>query len=333
MATARSLVVAADEVAAYHCIARCVRRAALCGDDPLTGRNFDHRKTWLLHRLQDLAEAFAIDIGGYAIMSNHLHLAVKTRPDLVRDWDDEEVFRRWRSIFPLRNRSKEALKIIAETEIANKKLMSCRRARLANISWFMRCLLEPIARRANAEDNCGGRFWEERFKCIGLLDETAVISCTAYIDLNPVRAGLVPTPEASEYTSVFDRIRQRQEQKVESAARDGWLAPISHKEKKTKPSRRVSHTPWLEMALDEYLELLDWTGRWIREDKPGAIPDHLPPILDRLKFNPAGWLRLTRNFELLFCRFAGKPESLEARAKSQGRKGLHGLSASREVFG
>src|SRR5687768_9150317 len=70
----------------------------------------------------------------------------------------------------------------------------------------MRSLSEPIARRANREDVCTGRFWEGRYRCQALLDDAAVVACMAYVDLNPARAGLAADLAACEHTSVRRRI-------------------------------------------------------------------------------------------------------------------------------
>jgi hypothetical protein len=73
----------------------------------------------------------------------------------------------------------------------------------------MRCLCEPIVRRANKDDNCSGRFGVSRFKSQKLLDEAAVLACSVYVDLNPIRAGLAKTPESSHHTPAHERILDR----------------------------------------------------------------------------------------------------------------------------
>ena len=333
MAMPRALVVADGEIAAYHCIARCVRRALLCGKDTLTGRDLGHRKTWIHLRLREIARAFAIDIGGYAAMSNHLHVVAKTRPDIAANWDADAITKRWRIAFPI-NRPPDVLKTLFDTEVADKKLVESRRRRLANISWFMRCLLEPIARRANKEDSCKGRFWEERFHCVGLLDDSAILTCTAYVDLNPIRAGIAKTPEESEFTSIYDRIRQRQDRRRESVAADNWLSPITSSDRirTSAATSRASHQAWLDLSLDDYLELLDWTGRQMRAGKPGAIPAELAPILERLKVRPEGWWLCATSFTELFRRYAGSPAKLEARVRKQSPKRIADLPICEEIF-
>jgi REP element-mobilizing transposase RayT len=72
-----------DEVGIYHCINRCVRRAFLCGTDGSSAKCFDHRKGWIQDRLEFLAGRFAVDVLGFAVMGNHVHVIVRNRPDVV----------------------------------------------------------------------------------------------------------------------------------------------------------------------------------------------------------------------------------------------------------
>ena len=80
---ARGQIVVEDQVGVYHCIARCVQRAILCGVDPYTGQDFSHRKNWILDRMRGFAGLFAIEVCGYSVMSNHLHLVLRNRPDIA----------------------------------------------------------------------------------------------------------------------------------------------------------------------------------------------------------------------------------------------------------
>jgi REP element-mobilizing transposase RayT len=217
----RHAIVDGDEMGIYHCIARCVRRAFLCGVDPLTGKNHDHRKEWIRGRLQQLASFFAIEVCGYAVLSNHFHVVLRVRPDLAQDWSDEEVAIRWRLLFPPRDEATGRRVEPEEHDLmpikSNPARLAELRRRLASLSWFMRCLNEPIARAANREDGCSGRFWEGRFRSVALLDESAVLACSVYVDLNPIRAGIAETPEESEFTSAFDRIGSLQMKRSDSA--------------------------------------------------------------------------------------------------------------------
>ena len=374
-AYARKEIVRDDEVGIYHCVARCVRRAFLCGEDPVSGRDFGHRKEWIRARLEELAGIFGIEVCGYAVMSNHLHVVVRTRPDVAAGWSKDEVARRWWRLFPRRRdknglpaepRRHELAMLVAEPEAADE-----RRRRLGSLSWFMRCLCEPIARRANKEDECTGRFWEGRFKSQALLDEAAVLACNIYVDLNPVRAAVCETPEQARFTSAHDRIRSRQAKRREArrrgrsgsrqrtrtaSERDGWLCPIETKSlssvgnnttsrsgsrrgtSKTSrpqlpPERRATHEGFLSMSLDDYLRLMDWTGRQIRSGKRGAIPVHLAPLLERLQVDAGSWTESVRHFGRWFHRAVGRAGHLAEEASRGGKQWLQGLARCRQAFG
>ena len=98
----RREIFADDEIQAFHVINRCVRRTFLCGKDRKTGRDFSHRKQWIRERLEVLAGIFAIDVLGFAVLSNHLHAVVRTRPDVVKTGSDAELAVRWWNLFPQR---------------------------------------------------------------------------------------------------------------------------------------------------------------------------------------------------------------------------------------
>jgi REP element-mobilizing transposase RayT len=342
----RKEIFADDEVGIYHCVNRCVRRAYLCGRDSVTGQSFEHRREWIRERLEFLAGQFGIEVLGFAVMSNHLHVILRSRPDLVAGWSDDEAARRWWRIFPQRRDAEGNPAPPTESDLrmlqADVKKFAEIRKRLSSVSWFMRCLAEPIARRANQEDDCTGRFWEGRFKCQPLLDETALAACSVYVDLNPVRAGIAKTPETSEFTSAHERIhadkpRPGTEVKQRPAPRDGWLSPVEldarREERSRMPRRRASHKGFLPMSQAKYLELLDWTGRQVRQDKRGAIPADLAPILDRLQLSRETWIETVQHFGKWFHRAAGRPETLALEAQRRHRQWLSGISHSRAAFG
>jgi hypothetical protein len=277
-------------------------------------------------------------------MDNHLHDVVRNRPDIVRRWSDDEVARRWWNLFPKRKDANGQPAEPREHELAMLKAdaeaLAEKRRRLSSISWLMRCLAERIARQANKEDGCTGRFWEGRYKCQRLLDESALLACSVYVDLNPIRAGLAKTPEASRFTSGYDRFharRQRLETPGVSKAGDAWLSPITldPREDQTtekQPTCRASNRGFLALELDEYLELLDWTGRQARSGKRGSIPSHLQPILTRLHVSDELWLDTVLNFGHWFHRAVGRQENLREEATRHGRRWLAGIRHSRKTF-
>jgi hypothetical protein len=339
----RSQICAVDERQVLHLINRCVRRTFLCGREKRSGKDYSHRKQWIRDRLEELAGIFGLDVLGFSVMSNHLHVVVRTRPDVVRDWSDDEVASRWWRLFPQRRNKDRSAADPTEFELAfirsHEAGLAEKRQRLTQISWFMRCLAEPIARRGNIEDQVSGRFWEGRFRAQPLLDETAIASCLAYVDLNPIRAGLTGSLAGSEFTSVQDRIEDRksaaevttadaQDVRIEQEDNAGWLASIAleppgTKVREQRTSRRASNLGCMTMSLDDHLQLLDWTGRQIRRERPkqGRIPADSPAIIEQLQCDASTWLDFVKNFRTRFRNEAGLPASLQssrtARRQSQ----------------
>ncbi len=254
-----------------------MRRAFLCGVDPLTSKDYEHRKGWIRDRLEEIASFFAIEVCGYAVMSNHLHLVLRSRPDLVRRWTDEEVALQWRRLFPARDPltglTGEPTAQELSTITSDPGRVTELRKRLASLSWFMRCLNEPIARAANQEDGCTGRFWEGRFRSQALVDEAAILACSIYVDLNPIRAGIAETPENSQFTSAFDRIRSMQ---VDSAESPNQAASEPIESPTTEPIESPTTEP-IETTSTQGTRRPDAEGRLQTSTFRGAAPDiHLP---------------------------------------------------------
>ncbi len=215
MAKPRCQQICLEATPYYHITSRCVRRAFLCGLDHLTGKNYEHRRDWVAQRIAELAEVFCIDIAAYAIMSNHYHLVLHINQKAALSLTNDEIISRWKNLakLPLIIQRQQKGEDITEAEkIVIHTLIQRWRKRLYDISWFMRYLNESIARMANEEDNCTGRFWEGRYKSQALLDEAALLTCMTYVDLNPIRAEMALTPEESDFTSIQSRIKANQTQ-------------------------------------------------------------------------------------------------------------------------
>ena len=213
MATPRKYLIDPDVPMYYHLVSRCVQRAFLCGFDPVTGKDYNHRKDWLIERLHFLAQYFAVDLCGYAIMSNHFHLSVFHEPRANRRWTDDEVADRWLAVSPPRSYETEPVKpeVMQEYKVqllADAKRLAHVRKELGSISTFMKFLKQNIARQANAEEGVTGHFFEQRFWSGALLDERAMLSAMVYIDLNPVRAKIAQCIEDIQHAGITERLAQ-----------------------------------------------------------------------------------------------------------------------------
>jgi REP element-mobilizing transposase RayT len=316
-----------------------MRRAFLCGEDAVSGRSFEHRRDWIEARLLDLAQSFALGVCGYAVMSNHTHVVLFVDREQAESWSVREVMERWHALFAGVVLSQRYLhgEPLSDAELRKtEEIAETWRERLMSVSWYMRCLNEHIARLANAEDGCTGRFWEGRFKSQAILDEAALAACLTYVDLNPVRAGMAETPEDSEFTSIHRRLDALHEARqtdttrtaqtlTESQAQPSGLMPFVGNPRRDMPKG-------LPYRLSDYLELADWTGRTIRNDKRGAIPGDLPPILQRLHIEPQAWIQLATQFESDFSSLVGRAENVQQACATLGRRWARGAGRCRQLF-
>jgi REP element-mobilizing transposase RayT len=306
----RKVLISLADTPYYHITSRCVRRAFLCGVDHYSGQDYEHRRQWVVDRIRLLSSLFAIDVCAYAVMSNHYHLVLNLCPEQLNNLSDEQIVERWCALFkgPLliqRLRNGESLSAPERSAVGD--IVNVWRNKLSSISWFMRCLNQPIARQANLEDKCTGKFWESRFTSQALKSEEALLSCMAYVDLNPIRAGLANNPETSSYTSIQERVRpvfdleyaiRSQRQRGDLLDFKSPLKPLLHFENGLLNQAQAG----VLFAFQDYLELVDWTGRIIRNDKRGSIDTESPPILRRLDISPEQWRLNTTRFEAIHTR-------------------------------
>jgi len=332
MTTAREKLISLDATSYYHVISRCVRRAFLCGEDHLTGHSYEHRKAWVVERLRELDKVFAIDICAYAVMSNHYHMVLRIDAEKAKDWDNDELIRRWKMLFkiPVLIERFQLGECSTKAElVAVRKILKKWRSRLMDISWYMRCLNEYLARRANEEDCCTGRFWEGRFKSQALLDDAAVLTCMSYVDLNPIRAKMASTPEESDYTSIQQRICQwhkTQQAKDILTTQPPKLMPLVKQ-------HRDTHQHSIGFTLKDYIELVDWSGRQIREDKRGAIDSTEPTILNRLGLDAYEFIEhMKGKHKEYYPKLMGRMDKIQKAYKTIEQVFIKGLYQSRLLY-
>jgi len=307
----------------YHCVSRCVRRSFLCGTDKYTGQSYEHRRGWVEERLLFLSSVFSIGICAYAVMSNHTHVVVCVDKDMAENWSTEEVVRRWHQLYKgtlLSQKYQKGGTLSKGEMISLEETVTIYRQRLYDISWLMRNLNEYIAREANKEDGCTGRFWEGRFKSQALLDESAVLACMAYVDLNPIRAKMDTTPETSKYTSIQHRIHAL----IKGEQPKKLMRFVGN--------HRQDMPKGIAYSLIDYCELVDSTGRCIREDKASYIEHHHSPILERLGLDTEQWLTLTTEFEQHFSTAVGSEHMLQQFKHHTQHKRARGMAKARALL-
>jgi len=302
----------------YHCMSRVVRKAYLCGIDINTGESYEHRRQWVEDKLLELGDIFALDICAYAIMFNHYHVVLHINKAQADNWSNDDVIHKWHQLYKgsvLSQSYLQGVNLSKAERNALKEQLEVWRERLMNISWFMKILNEDIARQANKEDQCTGRFWEGRFKSQALLDEAALAACMVYIDLNPIRAKMNKTPETSEHTSIKTRIDTalKAHHLNDKRQQSKNLFPFVGKTGKDMPEG-------LPFKLNDYIALLDWTGKQTRKDKRGSIDQNLPPLLNQLNFEKENWLHLSTHFESKLKGLVGSVINLKVACEKMGYK-------------
>ena len=338
MTMARAELVDSNVTRWYHCLLRCVRLASLLGQG-----DFD-RKQWIENRLEELAGSFAVSVAGFAVLDNQFHVLARLDLDVAAGWSDEEVVRRWARVLPPRGTTRTILpdaekrargqlqdaarvtkgqEFIPVTDawvrgqLQDAAKVALARQRLASLSWFMKCLKEPLSRKVNRQEGARGSFFEGRFRSVAILDDNAVLATCVYVDLAPVAAGLASTPKTARYTSIKCRLdhaaalrraasRNPPKRGARAAARPPdpeeslWLCPID--DRHAKGSTREGMIAGI--TLDDYMLLLDFTGRLFREGQ-APVSRPLKALFARLEIEPETWstLLLRLNEGRLFGRF------------------------------
>ena len=327
MTIARKSVVDYQTAGFYHCTNRCVRRTFLCGFDKFTNKDYSHRKDWLEKRMIELCNIFAVELFAFAVMDNHYHAVLYLQPLAPIEWTNEEVAERWLQAYlgrlsETKFSKQRALK--KQAIMADNEKLALYRERLGSLSWFMSRLNEPLAKQSNKEDICTGRFWEGRYSAQALLDEAAVFSVMAYVDLNPIRSKLAETLEDSSNTSIKKRLESIKKQdpiKVQTQLE----TPITSFSNKIKSKR-------LPMTLKSYVELVEWTGKAFHYPNKHSMPPRIQSSLKQLNLQQNHWLKQIEHYEKNFCHFLGPIELIKEKAQQLNQKWMKGSKAARLLF-
>jgi REP element-mobilizing transposase RayT len=144
-------------------------------------------KDFMLDLIRRYAALYLVEILGFCLMGNHFHILVRVIPDYK--FTDEDILKRYVDFY-------------GDERIFADGLVPSLRLKLSNLSEFMREIKVNFARFYNRRHNRRGYFWGDRFKSVIVENGETLINCLAYIDLNPLRAGLVERPEQYRWNSL-----------------------------------------------------------------------------------------------------------------------------------
>jgi REP element-mobilizing transposase RayT len=305
MATARRKIVTPDIPSAYFITCRCNYAAELFGETT------PYRKGWVEDEIFRLINIMAIDLFAHSVLSNHYHILIKIRPDIVKRWSAEEVAKRYFALCPSsrKKRPKGVKKSDPPTQkeinwfvFASGKLKRARK-RLSCVSFFMQRLNHRISCLVHADEGVKGRLWESRFHSRRVVDAVSFLRMMIYIDINLLRAGMVRKLEDSRHTSIRYRIEKFLNRcPPEHETRAALLANLQG------------------VSMGDYLKLVDVSARRITPHKY-SVPESEPSIEDRLGISGEQWERFVVADSLQFRgTVIGTEESMAAEAKRRGLK-------------
>jgi len=257
----------------YHVVSRCVRQLRL-----LAGKEDgqEEAKTLCLGMLASLVEATAVELAGFAVMDNHVHLLLHVDAEKAAKWSAKEVTQRWVKLHPARDgkyRPIETPEGYLESLEADSDWVEATRAKLASIPQFMKEFKQVVAQVVNKKVGQTGAFWQGRYKIKAVLDEAQLVTTLCYIDLNPFAAGVGDKPEEAGVTSVKQRLKSssflaghnQKSEKKQSARQNRQAAEPKLVSMPVK--RAQSKGLFGGLTLERYRRVLDSAARLMRPGK------------------------------------------------------------------
>jgi len=320
----REELVSDTQPGVYLCTMKALEGKRIGGGEK-GSKSFDHRRKWIVEQIELQGAQMGVEVLAYSVLTDRLSLVLRTRPDLVKEWGDADVARRYQTALYAKVPFAESRRTPPEAEIAamqqTKVELRRGRSRLSNLTWFVGQLSESIARNCNREDGTKGKFWEGRYQCLPILDATAALAAIAHVDLEPIFTGETTTVAGCKFSSAKPRISGG---KGGALTLTGSDSPAGGKAKEPPGTLAVTNA--------EAQKLVEWTAKQTKRVDVSKLPDELAGVFGKVGVGPDAWVKLVRDYRELFHRAAGTVESLEKLRKKRGLRHLHGLVAARELF-